>query len=243
MNEASSTPKMDASTLIRGEQAGARSSVLTSHMGPALKLAALFDELLDAVAPTPWIGHAGASNAQRIHRLILPSEARGPNGGGSLYTREERARRDASPWTVVQAVLAPVQFFAFAISLILMMRYIITGDGYQAATISIIIKTILLYTIMVTGSIWEKHIFGKWLFASPFFWEDVFSILVLLLQTAYLIGLITGWATARQQMFIAMAAYATYVINATQFLLKLRAARLDVTQSNKPVDRHNRQMA
>jgi 3-vinyl bacteriochlorophyllide hydratase len=28
-------------------------------------------------------------------------------------------------------------------------------------------------------------------------------------------------------MMIAMAAYAAYVINATQFLLKLRAARLD----------------
>jgi 3-vinyl bacteriochlorophyllide hydratase len=30
---------------------------------------------------------------------------------------------------------------------------------------------------------------------------------------------------ARGQMFLALAAYATYVINATQFLLKLRAAR------------------
>jgi 3-vinyl bacteriochlorophyllide hydratase len=54
----------------------------------------------------------------------------------------------------------------------------------------------------------------------------VFSMLVLGLQTAYLAALVTGWGSARQQMLIAVAAYAAYAINATQFLLKLRAARL-----------------
>ena len=142
-----------------------------------------------------------------------------------LYTPEERRRRDASRWTLVQGVLAPVQFLAFLVSLALVLRYLATGTGLGVATVSIVIKTLTLYAIMVTGSIWEKEVFGRYLFARPFFWEDVFSMLVLALHTAYLAALVFGWLDARGQMLLALAAYATYVINATQFLLKLRAAR------------------
>jgi 3-vinyl bacteriochlorophyllide hydratase len=98
--------------------------------------------------------------------------------------------------------------------------------GYDAATVSIIIKTLVLYTIMVTGAIWEKVVFGKYLFADAFFWEDVFSMLVIALHTAYLVMLLGEYGTLEQRMFVALAAYATYVVNAVQFLLKLRAARL-----------------
>lgn len=143
-----------------------------------------------------------------------------------LYTPEERRRRDETPWTLVQAILAPVQFLVFLISLALVLRYLTTGQGELAATWSIVIKTLILYTIMITGSIWEKVVFGKYLFHRAFFWEDVFSMLVLALHTAYLDALLTGWLDTRGQMWLALAAYAAYVINATQFLLKLRAARL-----------------
>ena len=142
-----------------------------------------------------------------------------------LYTPEERARRDATVWTVVQGVLAPVQFVVFLVSLALVIRYLTTGAGYEAATFSIIVKTGLLLTIMVTGAIWEKVVFGQWLFAPAFFWEDVFSFLVIALHLAYVFALLTGWA-ATTQMWIALAAYAAYVINAGQFLWKLRQARL-----------------
>ncbi|PTV96683.1 2-vinyl bacteriochlorophyllide hydratase [Rhodobacter aestuarii] len=142
-----------------------------------------------------------------------------------LYTPEERARRDASPWTIVQGILAPLQFLAFAVSLVLVMRFLLTGSGYETATISILIKTLLLYTIMVTGAIWEKVVFGQYLFAPAFFWEDVFSFGVIALHTAYLWALFTNQSDALQ-MYIALAAYGTYVINAGQFLWKLRQARL-----------------
>jgi 3-vinyl bacteriochlorophyllide hydratase len=143
-----------------------------------------------------------------------------------LYTPAERARRDNSVWTLVQGVLAPLQFLVFLVSLILVLRYLVTGSGELAATVSIVVKTLILYTIMITGSIWEKVVFGKWLFAGPFFWEDVFSMLVLALHTAYLVVLFTGWLDVTGQMLVALAAYAAYVINAAQFVLKLRAARL-----------------
>ncbi len=147
-----------------------------------------------------------------------------------LYTSEERARRDATAWTLVQGVLAPVQFFVFLISVVLVLRYLQSGQGETAATVSIVLKTFLLYTIMITGCIWEKVVFGRYLFAASFFWEDVFSMLVLALHTAYLVALYTGSLSVREQMLLALAAYAAYAINATQFLLKLRAARLQSAQ-------------
>ena len=145
---------------------------------------------------------------------------------GGLYTAEQRRRRDATPWTLVQGILAPVQFFVFLVSLALVLWYLATGEGLFAATVSIVIKTLCLYAIMVTGSIWEKVVFGRYLFAEAFFWEDVVSMLVLVLHTAYLVALFTGWLPAYEQMLLALAAYVTYVINAGQFVYKLRAARL-----------------
>lgn len=145
--------------------------------------------------------------------------------GRPLYTPQERMRRDASPWTTVQAVLAPLQFLVFLVSLALVVRYLATGEGYAAAVVSVVVKTLVLYAIMVTGSIWEKAVFGRWLFAPAFYWEDVFSMLVLALHSAYLAALAAGIGGPREQMLLALAAYATYVVNAAQFLIKLRAAR------------------
>jgi 3-vinyl bacteriochlorophyllide hydratase len=145
----------------------------------------------------------------------------------ALYTPEQRRRRDATKWTLVQGILAPIQFAVFLVSLFLVARYLSTGDGLAAATVSIVVKTLLLYAIMITGSIWEREVFGCYLFAPAFFWEDVFSFVVLALHTAYLVALFAGLGTPVQQMLLALAAYASYFVNATQFILKLRAARRD----------------
>jgi 3-vinyl bacteriochlorophyllide hydratase len=142
-----------------------------------------------------------------------------------LYSPAERRRRDGSPWTTVQAVLAPLQFLVFLVSLALVLRYLATGEGFFAATLSIVVKTIVLYVIMITGSIWEHDVFGKWLFAPAFFWEDVVSMLVLALHTAYLIALVADLLDPVGQMMLALAAYAAYLVNAGQFLWKLRRAR------------------
>ncbi len=190
-----------------------------SYAGSDIRYPTILGRLIDVVAPCPWQASAGSRFS-----------VRGLRRGGSkpsLYSPDERVRRDRSPWTLVQGVLAPVQFAVFAVSLFLVVRYFLTGKDYEITTVSILAKTALLYTIMITGAIWEKDIFGQWLFAKAFFWEDVFSILVLVLQTAYIGALLLGWGTPRQQMMIAIAAYAAYIINATQFLLKLRAARLE----------------
>lgn len=144
-----------------------------------------------------------------------------------LYTPDQRRRRDESVWTLVQGILAPVQFLVFLISVALVLRYLITGQGLELAIISIVIKTLTLYTIMITGSVWEKVVFGKWLFAPAFFWEDVFSMLVLALHSLYLVMLFAGVGSTEQRLLVALAGYAAYVINAGQFLWKLRMARLE----------------
>ena len=179
-----------------------------------------FDQFIESVDGCPWGTLAG-----RIpERIVFPRDVPRKQ---PLYTAEQRRKRDETGWTLVQGVLAPVQFLAFFVSLCLVIRYLMTGDGLMAATMSVVIKTGLLYAIMITGSIWENRVFGLYLFAPAFFWEDVFSIVVLVMHTAYLAALFTGYLDPEHLMLLALVAYASYVVNATQFLLKLRAARLD----------------
>lgn len=150
------------------------------------------------------------------------------SGKTQLYTTDERARRDATIWTLIQGLLAPIQFLVFLVSLVLVVRYLATGEGYGVAADSVVAKTALLYLIMITGAVWEKIVFGQYLFAPAFFWEDVFSFAVIALHTLYIFGLYgTDWSPLTL-MWIALAAYATYVVNAGQFILKLRRARLDM---------------
>jgi 3-vinyl bacteriochlorophyllide hydratase len=156
-----------------------------------------------------------------------------PQPSHALYTPEQKARRDASGWTLVQGILAPVQFLVFLVSLGLVIRCLMTGQGETIALGSVVVKTLVLYVIMVTGCIWEKVVFDKYLFADAFFWEDVFSMLVLALHTAYLVAWWTGSLTAEEQLWLAVAAYVTYCINAGQFILKLRAARLQAQAMEK----------
>jgi 3-vinyl bacteriochlorophyllide hydratase len=160
--------------------------------------------------------------------LALPPSSRANSTRKPLYTPEQRQRRDATRWTLVQGILAPLQLLVFLISLGLVLRTLITGEGAEIAAASIFAKTLILYTIMITGAIWEKVVFGKYLFADAFYWEDMFSMLVIGLHTAWLLCWYLEWGTRTDQLLVALAAYAAYIINATQFLLKLRAARLDM---------------
>ena len=165
------------------------------------------------------------STATPSDRAAAPMQ-RKPSARSPLYTPEERARRDASKWTLVQGLLAPLQFLVMIVSTGLVVRTLLSGVGAELADLSVVVKTALLYTIMVTGSLWEKDVFGRYLFAGPFFWEDVVSMGVIALHTAYLAALLGGLGSLEGRMLLALAAYAAYSVNAIQFLLKLRQARL-----------------
>ena len=76
----------------------------------------VLDRLLSSVDACPYASSAG----HRHRRARLP-----------LYTVEERARRDATRWTLVQGILAPLQFLVFLVSLALVLSYLATGEGLQ----------------------------------------------------------------------------------------------------------------
>ncbi|MFK8029529.1 MAG: 2-vinyl bacteriochlorophyllide hydratase [Gammaproteobacteria bacterium] len=144
----------------------------------------------------------------------------------SFYTPEQRLRRDASPWTLVQGILAPLQFLVFLISLALVLGALNDAGLAYYATLSVVLKTLILYAIMVTGSLWEKDVFDRYLFAKAFYWEDMVSMLVLALHTAYLVVILFDLLPLREQLLLALAAYASYLVNAGQFLYKFRQVRL-----------------
>lgn len=164
------------------------------------------------------------------------SESAKDSMGGGLYTPEQKKRRDETVWTLVQGVLAPLQFLVFAISTVFVINFLLNGTGLEVATASVILKTLILYSIMVTGAIWEKVVFGRYLFAPAFFWEDVVSMGVIALHTLYLLMWLTGSGSPQEQMVVALAAYGAYLVNAIQFLLKFQQARSSASEMSRQIN-------
>ena len=137
----------------------------------------------------------------------------------SSYTPDQLARRDASPWTRVQAILAPTQFLAFVISFALVTRYLTTGQGYAAANLSVLIKIGLLWAITITGMIWEKEVFGRYFLAREFFWEDLGNLVAIISHNLYFVARGLGWDD-QATMTLMLVAYCTYLVNCAQFVYR-----------------------
>lgn len=173
-------------------------------------------------------------DCRKCYQFTVENRGTCVNLSSDLYTAEQRASRDRSKWTLVQGVLAPLQFVVFLISLALIVRYLWTGQGEFVATVSILIKTMFLMVIMLTGAIWEREVFGQYLFAKPFFWEDVVSLFVIASHVSYVLALFYGVLETSGLMWLALGAYLLYVINAAQFLIKFRLARLSKPKDDTP---------
>ncbi|NDJ51900.1 MAG: 2-vinyl bacteriochlorophyllide hydratase [Chloroflexi bacterium] len=140
------------------------------------------------------------------------------------YTPEQLERRNNSKWTIVQAVLAPLQFLAFIVSFVLIVRYLVTGEGYMAANISALIKIGLLWLITITGMIWEKEVFGQWFLAPQFFWEDTLNAVAMIMHNLYFVARALGWSD-RAVMIVMLVAYISYLVNFAQFFIRGLQAR------------------
>lgn len=136
-----------------------------------------------------------------------------------MYSAEQLARRNQSKWTFVQALLAPIQFLAFLLSLGLVIRYLLTGEGYLIANISVLIKIGLLWLITITGAIWEKEIFGHWFLAPQFFWEDVGNAVAMLFHNLYFLAVWLDWSE-QSIMILMLVAYVSYLVNCAQFVAR-----------------------
>lgn len=143
---------------------------------------------------------------------------------GTEYTAEQLAKRNASMWTRVQMVLAPLQFLAFLVSLTLVIRYLLTGEGYVIANLSVLFKITLLWLITATGMIWEKEIFGHWFLAPQFFWEDVGNAVAMIMHNLYFWAVWLGWSH-QAVMTLMLIAYVAYLFNCSQFVIRGLQAR------------------
>jgi 3-vinyl bacteriochlorophyllide hydratase len=137
----------------------------------------------------------------------------------SNYTPEQLRRRQNSKWTIVQAVLAPLQLLAFIVSLVCIVHYLSTGLDYQIATTSVLVKIALMWLITITGMFWEKEVYGKWFLAPEFFWEDAVNAVALIAHNLYFVALLAGWSE-RELMTLMLVCYSTYVVNFAQFFMR-----------------------
>lgn len=137
----------------------------------------------------------------------------------SMYTPEQLAKRNASIWTKVQMILAPIQFITFLISFGLVIRYLTTGEGYTLANLSVLVKITLLWAITITGMIWEKEIFGHYFLAREFFWEDMGNLLAIITHNLYFLARALDWSH-QAVMTLMLAAYCTYLLNCAQFVAR-----------------------
>jgi 3-vinyl bacteriochlorophyllide hydratase len=134
----------------------------------------------------------------------------------SRYTPEQLRRRETSRWTRVQAITAPIQFLTFVASLVLVARYLTSGQGYDLAHIASVVKVVLMIFITVTGMLWEHDVYGQYFLATEFFWEDVVNGISLVFHLVFLGAWAIG-APEQTQMVIMAIALATYVVNFAQF--------------------------
>ena len=142
-----------------------------------------------------------------------------------MYTPDQLRRREASRWTKVQIILAPIQFVAFIISFGLVIHYLITGDGFLAATISVWVKIALIWALTITGMLWEHDMYDHYFMAKEFFWEDLGNLIAIITHNLYFVAKGMG-ADERTVMWVMVFAYVTYLFNAAQFLERgVRSAR------------------
>jgi 3-vinyl bacteriochlorophyllide hydratase len=141
------------------------------------------------------------------------------------YTPEQLRRRDASRWTTVQAILAPVQFLVFLVSFALVVRTLLTGEGYALATASVLLKIALLWAITITGMFWEHEIYGHYFMAREFFWEDLGNAVAMITHNLYFVAQALHWPE-HALLQLMLVAYVTYLVNCAQFVRRgIAAAR------------------
>ncbi|MCF8216605.1 MAG: 2-vinyl bacteriochlorophyllide hydratase [Chlorobium sp.] len=138
------------------------------------------------------------------------------------YTPEQLARRNASPWTKSQAILAPIQFLIFLAGLTVTWLYKqqIWIDDFGWITFFVTLKTLMLFLIFVTGAFFEKEVFGAYAFAPEFFWEDFGSAIAMIVHISYFVLFFLG-LDENLLIWTALLAYLSYLVNATQFVIRL----------------------
>ncbi|MBZ4219860.1 MAG: 2-vinyl bacteriochlorophyllide hydratase [Chlorobium sp.] len=138
------------------------------------------------------------------------------------YTPEQLERRNASVWTKVQGILAPIQFVMFLAGITVTWLYQSDNgiDNFAWITFFVTLKTFMLVLIFVTGGFFELEVFGQFAFVHEFFWEDFGSAIAMVVHLSYFILFFMGLDESTL-IWTALLAYLSYLVNAAQFVIRL----------------------
>ncbi|MDP8305091.1 MAG: 2-vinyl bacteriochlorophyllide hydratase [Candidatus Chlorobium antarcticum] len=143
------------------------------------------------------------------------------------YTPDQLAKRNASVWTDVQLILAPIQFIVFLIGISVTALYAMDSSlfSFYWVSVAILFKSFLFGLLFVTGAYFEKEIFDQWVFSKEFLWEDIGSVLAAAFHLLYFVLAFMG---ASEDLLVqeAFLAYFTYVLNALQYLVRIILEKL-----------------
>jgi len=144
-------------------------------------------------------------------------------GGGFRYLQSLESiqeRRAASTWTRIHPIFAIGQLGVFLVSAVLLGLYFVHVTSFNSVFLSVLIKIVFMIGAVVTGSLWEHDVFGKWWFALDFFIEDVVTLYVFLLHIAFLVTAFVWPDHMNAVLTMLVIAYSVYALNVAQYIVQ-----------------------
>jgi 3-vinyl bacteriochlorophyllide hydratase len=148
---------------------------------------------------------------------------------GSSAVRE---RRTASIWTVIHPLFAIGQLLAFLVSVGFLIAYFEGAVSFYAVHVSVLVKIGLMVGAVLTGSFWERDVYGYWWFAPEFLQEDVMTLIVFLFQLTYLA--MVGFHSDLRVAVVAVLiiAYAVYLGNVAQYIHRTQTRKKEAAAAD-----------
>jgi 3-vinyl bacteriochlorophyllide hydratase len=131
-----------------------------------------------------------------------------------------RERREASIWTKIHPVFAIGQLGVFAVSAVLLIMYFFHLTTFSTVFLSVLIKIVFMIGAVITGSLWEKDVYGAWWFAYDYFIEDVMTLNVFLLHIAFLVTAYLWSSNMQAVISMLLVAYGVYFLNVIQYIVR-----------------------
>lgn len=110
------------------------------------------------------------------------------------------------------------QLGVFLLSLVLLALYALHLIPFADVQLSVLTKIAFMIGAVVTGSLWEHDVYGRWWFAHEFFIEDVMTANVFALHVAYLVVYYVWPANTTAILVMLGMAYLVYGLNVLQYV-------------------------
>ncbi len=144
-------------------------------------------------------------------------------------------RRDASIWTRIHPIFAIGQLGIFLVSVVLLVLFAFHVVPFTAVYLSVLMKIACMVGAIVTGSLWERDVFGPWWFADDFFIEDVMTVNVFLLHVGVVVTYFVQSPDLRAVLALLVFSYAVYALNVGQYIFRHMGMRGQAAGAAAPV--------